>query len=1541
MGDFVKSKLKELKQAVGSKDWSAVEKHAESVLSFESNNYNARVFLALALFNLEKFDQSHETYLKAIEQNPSQLLARQGLVAFYEKRQRWQECDRALNELLDVCRQAQDATKYAETLQKLIDVRRAHGSKEELIQVLSLLLPSSPTRPLLDSLPPAAPTAPTATPFHSIQLAITSPLPTLLELTSLVEQIESDKIEKEVSKRRQRLGGPTLSAIETRHQVEFEFMKQSQLPLLYKTVLQDSDASHDDELRRKIEKKLLIHFKTLLKSCPSSWDETKIDLTTGSINSNSKTIRDQQKIQEQDEFKNSVRNHVEQLARDMVLIGVVEPMAWQVVIEWQDEFANWDNIDWSLLSKHVEAFPEDGLSLIAGASHQRIEADKQRQQLSKEEPDASVDQVPESIISAPDDDEMNLIIEKGLASSPDSVVAHLLSLHFYVKRQEWDAVVQIAEAGLSVVQKIQVEIGRGLNSSRQEFETRLAIALVYHESPNHHLRALRMLETLLTSDDEDIELLIAKTFVLQSSEQWNLAIKTWDKVLNLFDNVQNVSDSTIQNKLLQATSERGWSLYNNGQFIEATQALETVVEQLEQRKKQRDEEQRKKENARSKIGATKEQGVEEGETSQEAQERARGDRPEAADEAYDAFINSLKARNDFASSFTSLGMYYRCLKPEPDFERSSKCFQKAFELDGGEEIAAKYLAQDYALVHEWSLVETVARRVVANNQGKAALGMKAAKRLAWAYKAIGGSELTFKHYPQAITAFQAALRGEPDDVSSWIKLGVAYRHSGKHVAALKVFSKALNLDSESWYAKFSIGDVQRDLGLFEAAISTFRSILDQRPDELGVQVVLAETALSQGLEQFRTGFTARSEQSLIEALGFAVQIVEAGTATRIGLKVAADCLSTLGKIQDGSNFEEAKQLAARLQRVLMDQDVDSKMTEISIVTTTIAETVLEQYDVPAVLLVVVVLVCKMRTLLEVRRESMVGSAWFDLGVSISTLRPHLDSLGLTDTSTDQQALHQAVKSLKSALQDEPMNSVFWNALGVLTFDLSPRLSQHCFIKSIEYNSRTAIPWTNLGLFYLVQGDDELANQSFLKAQVIDSDWAQAWVGQATLADMANHVNESNMLLEHAVSLGATTPEADILHASRSFDKFVKMRTKQLYENGGSDVDTIEPTEALSGPLFSITRYLTRFPQDPTALHLNALMLEQVGDRMAACESLERAAIVLEQLYELDESSQVEAQFVIAQTNLGRIRLSVEDYSGAADAFEAALSLLDIEQVRDQVSNTGQVTDDDNGNHDGGLTTSQTLLLWAECKLGLGYSHHFLGEFSSAEEILESALDDLDGIPGSKRSALAVALGRVYWAEGEEEHARAAFLDAPDSVVERSPLFVKLALHALAIVTSDKVILATAQRMAMTGRVKYNARNTELSVLQHLVKHDFTGALSTICRTLHAKPWETENRRRLGKNLLQFPTTSTTTTNNLLPLTDSPNLAICARFMRTKVSKWQPSEQVADRLRGVAIARLKNEGGEFEALKFSEKGLFVSPWSKPARKVVETIQKAFE
>ncbi|GAA5985800.1 hypothetical protein JCM11641_006210 [Rhodosporidiobolus odoratus] len=1552
MSIFTKGPLKALKEALAKKDWPNVERNASTVLDYESSHYQARVFLALALFNLDKPDEAEESYKKAIEQSPNQPLARQGLASFYEKRQRWTDYARELQGLMQLFEESQDAPQYAESLEKLLDVRRTHGTKEEVISTLSLLLPSSPVHPLLLSLPPWNATMPTATSYPTIQQAIATPLPTLLELISLIQSLETATLESEIKKRRQRLGGPAMTAEETRRQVQAEQMPTSQLPGLWRAVLEDPDAANDEALRRDLERQLLVHLSTTLRSLPSPFDALTVHL---SVKAKKETT--EQEVEKEVEAKRYCREQVEGLAKGMVLINVLEPLAWEIALEWGDKFGGetegWSKERWDELRRLAELFPESGTGHIAVAAHQRLLAARATSAATTA-PEGEDVEIP----SAPSEVEMAQTVEDGLAKSPSSLVAHLVAAAFFRSQQEWEALAQVAEAGLSILGRIRTDVGRELPSSRRTLETHLALALVYNVPPTHHLRALRLLESLLAApplasttasaaSHLNPEILTAKAFVLQSSEKYAAALKVWDQLLGL------PSGALSSDALTQTKSERAWALHLSGESKQAIEELRGVVEKLEDRKVRREKEREEKEKWRSKKGLEKPEGVEEGEREEEREERAKGwwrlgeclwklgdSSVDLATEAYDAYIASLRALPSYAPAFTSLGLYYRSLAT-PDWERASKCFQKAFELDPGQEVAAKYLAEEFAELGEWSLVEVIARRVVEGNKGKIGMGGKAAKRLAWAWKAIGGSELNSKKYPQAITAFQAALRGSPDDLSTWLKLGTAYRQSGKHIAALKVFVKALDLDPTSWFAKYAIADVQREIGLVEPAIKTLKEILADRPDELGVKVVLAETSLAKGLDEQRRGFVVRAEESLTEALREATAIVQGGTATRVAWKIAAETLVGLGKIPESEHADQWTPFVETLLGHLAEQGVDGKIAGMTTVTVATMQKVKDDASAYVLAVAVSVLAFKMRVLLETQNEAAIGSAWFDLGVAISNFRPHLSSFSSSGVDSEQ-ALQQAIKCLKYALHKEPLNSTFWNALGVLSFDLSPRLAQHCFIRSVEHNSRTAVPWTNLGLFYLVHGDEDLANQAFLKAQVLDSEWTAAWIGQATLADMAGHAVEAAVLLEHAFTLPNTSPEADYSYASRAFVKY-KASIPSSSSSVAQSLATSTPsaTEALSAPLFSLTRYLTQKPADHHAVHLSALMLEQVGDLESACSAFEKAASLLEELYEVDESPEVEGQYVIAQTNLGRVRLAAKNYDGALEAFEAALSLLNIEEAAEQPTN-------------GGLSKEQTILLVTECRLGTAMGQFWSDDAHGAKETLELAKEEVDGsLGGTVGDHLAAASARVYWAEGDEDRALAALMDAPDQYNKSSsPLFLKRIVQAYAVASNDAVILEGTSKFTLDANVKHDPEIARLTVLQHLLKNDPSSALFGVSRALHAFPWATSSRSRIAYLLCTLPTFSSLDNSQLNDeVSTSENLDIAERLIRPRVPPQAGAEDAVARslrARVLGLIALAKEGEiegeeqvdvEAEALRWFEKALFAAPWEQKARSKWETASAA--
>ncbi|XP_063101434.1 superkiller complex protein 3 isoform X2 [Cavia porcellus] len=154
----VKTALKSARDAIRNKEYKEALKHCKTVLKQEKNNYNAWVFIGVAAAELEQPDQAQGAYKKAVELEPDQLLAWQGLASLYEKcsqmnakddlpgvyqklldlyesvdKQKW--CD-VCKKLVDLYHQEKKHLEVARTWHKLIKTRQEEGAdKQELYQL--------------------------------------------------------------------------------------------------------------------------------------------------------------------------------------------------------------------------------------------------------------------------------------------------------------------------------------------------------------------------------------------------------------------------------------------------------------------------------------------------------------------------------------------------------------------------------------------------------------------------------------------------------------------------------------------------------------------------------------------------------------------------------------------------------------------------------------------------------------------------------------------------------------------------------------------------------------------------------------------------------------------------------------------------------------------------------------------------------------------------------------------------------------------------------------------------------------------------------------------------------------------------------------------------------------------------------------------------------------------------------------------------------------------------------------------------------------
>ncbi|XP_058492628.1 superkiller complex protein 3 [Solea solea] len=133
----VKSELKSAREAIKNKEFKEALKHCKAVLKLDKTNYNAWVFIGLAASELDQSDQSHSAYKKAVELEPEQLLAWQGLANLYEKTDQWDfkvELPNIYQKLVDLYASS-DRKKCYEVIKKLSDSYQSDKDCNKLAKV--------------------------------------------------------------------------------------------------------------------------------------------------------------------------------------------------------------------------------------------------------------------------------------------------------------------------------------------------------------------------------------------------------------------------------------------------------------------------------------------------------------------------------------------------------------------------------------------------------------------------------------------------------------------------------------------------------------------------------------------------------------------------------------------------------------------------------------------------------------------------------------------------------------------------------------------------------------------------------------------------------------------------------------------------------------------------------------------------------------------------------------------------------------------------------------------------------------------------------------------------------------------------------------------------------------------------------------------------------------------------------------------------------------------------------------------------------------
>ncbi|KAH0255244.1 TPR-like protein, partial [Aureobasidium melanogenum] len=276
-----------------------------------------------------------------------------------------------------------------------------------------------------------------------------------------------------------------------------------------------------------------------------------------------------------------------------------------------------------------------------------------------------------------------LLMSEGLEDGSKSVLAHCLVAEYYLHLEEYESAVEVARNGLKMLESEVRKSGLVLQDNKDAFNSTLATALVYHQSPKNHPEARELFNDILARKPKHTATLIGLGLILEEQEEFDEAVKFLSQALE-----QDPSNIRIE-------IESAWCDALRGNYGPALETMEKCLPNLKL-----DDPKARELRAQTlyRTGIC----IWNLDTSKAARKDRNG--------AYARFLSAIKTNVNLAPAYTSLGYYYA--EYAKDKKRARQCFQKAFELSGSEVEAAERLARSFADQGEWDIVEIVAQRVV-------------------------------------------------------------------------------------------------------------------------------------------------------------------------------------------------------------------------------------------------------------------------------------------------------------------------------------------------------------------------------------------------------------------------------------------------------------------------------------------------------------------------------------------------------------------------------------------------------------------------------------------------------------------------------------------------------------------------------------------------------------------------------------------------------------------------------------------------------------
>ena len=125
--------------------------------------------------------------------------------------------------------------------------------------------------------------------------------------------------------------------------------------------------------------------------------------------------------------------------------------------------------------------------------------------------------------------------------------------------------------------------------------------------------------------------------------------------------------------------------------------------------------------------------------------------------------------------------------------------------------------------------------------------------IAWAKKAEewfekGNMAMSAGYHNVAIRFFKKAIAINPNDLESYVNIGLLYSKEGNTKEAISYYEKAIAIDADFTKAHYNLGTVYAEKGKLDKAIHEFKKCISINPDLAKAHSQLGTAYLSKGLD---------------------------------------------------------------------------------------------------------------------------------------------------------------------------------------------------------------------------------------------------------------------------------------------------------------------------------------------------------------------------------------------------------------------------------------------------------------------------------------------------------------------------------------------------------------------------------------------------------------------------------------------------------------------------------------------------------------------